>query len=146
MTKFVVDSKDLKEHYDNTPTVVCVIISDAKFVLAIQRANNPGKNLWGLPGGYQMAGETWQQAGLREVHEETGMLLSTNNLSFLSLETDEYGNNLVIAQCYTDLSNFTYSLQKWEVLDLRRVTKSSYKNLKWAFPRHQRAVANFFGD
>jgi hypothetical protein len=47
--------------YDNTPTTVFVLAHNAKReLLVIRRAKQPGYGLLGLPGGYQMRGETWQ--------------------------------------------------------------------------------------
>lgn len=38
--------------YDNTPTVVAVMVHHMGELLIIRRANDPGKGLLGLPGGY----------------------------------------------------------------------------------------------
>ena len=49
--------------YDNTPTTVFVLATNAAGeLLVIRRAKQPGYGLLGLPGGYQMRGETWQEA------------------------------------------------------------------------------------
>lgn len=42
-------------------------------VLLVQRSDD---RTWGLPGGHVEAGETWNQAALRECQEETGQLSS----------------------------------------------------------------------
>lgn len=44
---------------------------DDKFLL-VQRGEDPGKDLWGLPGGFVELGETVQTALTREILEETG--------------------------------------------------------------------------
>ncbi|ANN57186.1 hypothetical protein A9174_10700 [Mesorhizobium loti NZP2037] len=67
----------------------------------IQRARQPGYGLLGLPGGYQMRGETWQEAGAREVLEETGCHLLPTSLLLVSIRTDEYWNNLIICRSST---------------------------------------------
>lgn len=88
-----------KEFFDNTPTVVVVLVPTPGGLMLIKRGNEPRKGFWALPGGYHMKGETWQAAGAREVLEETGQTIDPNSLEILSFETDEYGNNLVIAVC-----------------------------------------------
>lgn len=42
-------------------------------ILLIKRSVNPGKGLWTLPAGFIEAGETPEQACLRELYEETAM-------------------------------------------------------------------------
>jgi ADP-ribose pyrophosphatase YjhB (NUDIX family) len=50
-----------------------VLLQDDK-VLLIQRAHNPGKGRWTIPGGYVEQNEKIAQAVVREVREETGIL------------------------------------------------------------------------
>jgi 8-oxo-dGTP diphosphatase len=63
--------------------VPCVgaIISDASGrLLLIKRGHEPGKGLWSLPGGRVEAGETDEQALVREVREETGLTVVAGRL------------------------------------------------------------------
>ena len=91
--------------YDNTPTTVFVLATNAAGeLLVIRRAKQPGYGLLGLPGGYQMRGETWQEAGTRELLEETGCHLHPSSLKFVSIRTDEYNNNLIIARSQQPVS------------------------------------------
>lgn len=66
-----------------TGVVPCVgaIISDAAGrLLLIKRGHEPGKGLWSLPGGRVEAGETDEQAVVREVLEETGLTVAVGRL------------------------------------------------------------------
>lgn len=47
-------------------------MDDGKLLL-VQRANEPGKGLWAVPGGKVEFGETMRDAARREVAEETGL-------------------------------------------------------------------------
>ena len=58
--------------YNPTLVVVGILVQDSK-VLLVRRAMNPGKGLWGMPGGYADMGEVLEEAVRREVWEETGL-------------------------------------------------------------------------
>ena len=49
------------------------MFDSARRLLLIQRANEPGRGCWSLPGGRVQAGETDHHAVIREVAEETGL-------------------------------------------------------------------------
>ncbi|MEQ1887686.1 MAG: NUDIX hydrolase [Alphaproteobacteria bacterium] len=60
--------------YPNRPWIgVGVVVWHEDAVLLIRRAKAPRKGQWSIPGGMQEVGETARQAGVREVHEETGL-------------------------------------------------------------------------
>ena len=52
-----------------------VVLDDAGRLLVVQRANEPGRGLWTVPGGRCLADETASEACAREVGEETGLLV-----------------------------------------------------------------------
>lgn len=58
-----------------------VAIFDDERVLLILRGREPLAGLWSLPGGRLETKETHQQAAIREMREETGLLVS--NLMFV---------------------------------------------------------------
>ncbi|MGH3550464.1 MAG: NUDIX hydrolase [Pseudonocardiaceae bacterium] len=53
--------------------VGAVLLDEAGRLLLIRRANEPGRGRWSVPGGRVQAGETDQDAVIREVAEETGL-------------------------------------------------------------------------
>lgn len=142
-------TNDGKPIYDNTPTVVSVILYSGNGILAVRRANKPGEGLLGLPGGYHMRNETWQEAGCREVKEEIGVDIDPNRLCLLSMETDEYGNNLAIALCLDEIdASVELHPQEGEVLEVCHITTEDMIKedaiYDWAFPRHFDAVLEPF--
>jgi 8-oxo-dGTP diphosphatase len=64
------------EHPRPALTADCVVFGldeeDLK-VLLIQRANDPFKGRWALPGGFAVVGESLEETARRELNEETGL-------------------------------------------------------------------------
>ena len=56
------------------PGVGAIILS-RNSILLVQRARNPLKGYWSLPGGLIESGEKIEDALCREVHEETGLIV-----------------------------------------------------------------------
>jgi 8-oxo-dGTP diphosphatase len=63
------------------PCVGAVLADAAGRLLLVRRANDPGRGLWSLPGGRVEPGETDQQAVVREVAEETGLVVEVGPLA-----------------------------------------------------------------
>ena len=55
--------------------VGAVVFDDAGRLLLIRRGREPGRGRWSVPGGRVEAGETDHQALIREVAEETGLVV-----------------------------------------------------------------------
>lgn len=137
---FTADGRPL---FDNTPTVVSVLVLVENKLVVVRRNNEPGKGLLGLPGGYHMRGETWQQAGVRELWEETGFALPANCLRPLSINTDEYGNNLIIAQSdYEPVPDPAH--QRPDEVQAVLLLDTALECTEWAFPRHHNAALHLF--
>jgi ADP-ribose pyrophosphatase YjhB (NUDIX family) len=66
----------LKRLYPKQPLVGvgAVLICDGKILLE-KRKNEPGKGKWSIPGGLVELGESVEETVIREVHEETGLLI-----------------------------------------------------------------------
>src|ERR1700683_2207167 len=62
------------------PCAGAIIRDEAVRLLLIQRRNDHGPGLWSRPGGRIEAGETDQQAVIREVAEETGLVVTCGRL------------------------------------------------------------------
>lgn len=62
------------------PCVGAVIKDGTGRLLLIQRGHEPGKGLWSVPGGRIEAGESDADALVREVREETGLVVVPGGL------------------------------------------------------------------
>ncbi len=49
-----------------------IVMRDGKF-LVLQRQGSHGEGTWSVPGGWMELGESFEQASVREIDEETGM-------------------------------------------------------------------------
>ena len=65
---------------DVVPCVGAIITDAAGRLLLIKRGHEPGKGLWSIPGGRVEPGETDDQAVIREVREETGLVVRPGRL------------------------------------------------------------------
>ena len=53
--------------------VVLTVLGDAFQVLLVERAEEPHRGSWALPGGFKRPDETLDEAAMRELREETGL-------------------------------------------------------------------------
>jgi 8-oxo-dGTP diphosphatase len=60
--------------------VAIVTRGEDDHILLVRRGEDPGKGLWGLPGGFVETGETVREALSREILEETGYTIETGEL------------------------------------------------------------------
>jgi 8-oxo-dGTP pyrophosphatase MutT (NUDIX family) len=127
--------------YDNTPTVVVVLVPVRSGLLMIRRAlAGEGYGRLALPGGYQMLGQTWQEAGAREVLEETGVVISSKTLRVMAVETTpDRRQNLLFCQSppVEHEGAFLHDIEVSEVLVI-------YEPIETAFALHTRMVREFF--
>jgi 8-oxo-dGTP diphosphatase len=67
----------VRREYPEAPIVgVGAVVIDGTKVLLVRRGQEPLKGEWSLPGGALELGETLQQGVVREVLEETGLLVA----------------------------------------------------------------------
>lgn len=84
------------EHYDNpVPLVLCVLLTGQKSLL-VKRARQPYRGRWAPPGGFVDAGESVDGAAVREVREETGIILSEEQLIPYSIASVPTMNQIYI--------------------------------------------------
>ena len=129
--------------YRNTPTVVVVLVPMRGGLLMIRRAlEGEGQGRLALPGGYQMLGQTWQEAGAAEVREETGVVIDEAALQVVGVETTpDRRQNLVFCRspAVEHEGGFTHDAEVSEVVIV-------HGPLDTAFPLHTRAVTRFFAE
>lgn len=143
--------EDMTAIYDNTPTVVVLALTKGSRILAIKRNSDPGKGLWALPGGYHMRGETWQEAGIRELKEETGINITIDPrlIKLHRVYTDHYNNNVIFGHYIVDWTHeVKLEPNENEVEQVMFVDSEWIKaNLGfWAFPTHAVTALDVLDD
>ena len=61
-------------------TADCIVFTSDNQVLLIVRKNEPCKGQWAFPGGFMNIDETAEAAAVRELQEETGILLDETDI------------------------------------------------------------------
>jgi NADH pyrophosphatase NudC (nudix superfamily) len=88
-------------------------------------------------------GETWQEAGAREVFEETGITVDASQVKLLDIVTVSSGNNLVfgiVPHMQIPLDVFTGFVPNNETLEIT-VTDEP---IQLAFPTHTEVLERYF--
>jgi ADP-ribose pyrophosphatase YjhB (NUDIX family) len=127
--------------YNNTPTVVVVLVPLRGGLLMIRRAlPGEGQGKLALPGGYQMLGQTWQEAGSQEVLEETGVVVAPGALQVVRVvTTPDRRQNLLFCQSppVEHDGAFVHDAEVSEVLVI-------HEPVETAFALHAQMVREFF--
>ena len=84
-------------------TTDCVVITreTEPKVLLIQRGNEPYKGCWAFPGGFMEIDETLEECAIRELKEETGLVVTHDGIfpigTFSRIDRDPRGRTISLA-------------------------------------------------
>lgn len=103
----------MRRLYPDGPIVSigAIIMQNGKILLE-KRKNDPGRDKWSIPGGIVELGENPEQTVIREVHEETGLVVDSPELIDVvnSVSLDESGKvkyHFVIVDYFVKLRSGT---------------------------------------
>lgn len=78
------------------PCVGMIVLDSAGRLLLVKRGKPPAEGLWSIPGGRVEPDEDWEEACVRELREETGLLARVDRYVGQVQRDDEGGRVLVI--------------------------------------------------
>jgi ADP-ribose pyrophosphatase YjhB (NUDIX family) len=143
--RFVCGDCGFVYYYNVAVSASSVIQSPDGLVLFIRRARAPGKDKLALPGGFVDRGETAEHAAMREVREETGIVLTS--VAFLASFPNLYAYRGVEYPVVDLFFRARVESRKASALDdVTEVVWADPHGLRdedLAFPSHARAMAAF---
>lgn len=134
-------------HYLN-PTPVSVLLlpvfDGARVGLVVgTRGPGPGEGLPGLPGGFIEANETAEEAAVRELREETGLIVDVGKVKPWFTANSSNGLQLLMFHIF-DGSISADAVSKATPTAECPETFVSYSPIKLAFPTHTEAMRRYF--
>jgi ADP-ribose pyrophosphatase YjhB (NUDIX family) len=129
--------------YQNPGTVVVVSVQVEDGLVMVRRALPDGYGKLALPGGYQAVGETWQEAGARELLEEANVTIDPWSLKLDHVVTVEGKINLIFCTYKYVVRGQQPCTADAETLEVITVTKRPALD-DIAFETHAQAVDRFF--
>jgi len=83
-------------YYFNPVPAACCFVPDGNKLLFVQRAVEPCKGMWTLPGGFVELGETAEEGALRELFEETNIVGRNTRLLGISTQSSRQSGSVII--------------------------------------------------
>lgn len=77
-------------------TLVPVRVEGGTGIVVVRRGIEPGYGQLGLPGGFMETGETWREAAVRELREETTILADPGSLEIFDVQSSPGGFRLLV--------------------------------------------------
>lgn len=127
--------------WNNPKPVVSIILEDHGKILMLQRANEPLKNFWCLPGGFIKYEETAEEAVRREVKEEANIDIKIQRIAGVyRIDNDPRGIHIDIIYYGTIMNNgikLSEEDKKYDFFDPDKLPgKIAYK--------HKEAIEDYF--
>ena len=129
-------------NYLNPIPVVVLLLPVGNGLVVARRNIEPQKGTLVLPGGYLDLGETWQEGAQRELHEETGILISTSEISLYDVQNG-LDNTLVISGLATHQP--LSCLQPFSSSETQEIALIE-EPIELGFPLHNLLIRRYFAE
>ena len=123
------------------PAACCFVARGEDELLFTQRAVEPFRGEWTLPGGFIELGETAEEAALRELHEETNLRANTAELLGVSTkQSPNAGAVMVLGFIVPDWCGEEEMRADTDAMDLRFFSRSERPSLPFSVHRELLAL------
>jgi ADP-ribose pyrophosphatase YjhB (NUDIX family) len=117
-----------------------VASGDGRGLVVVRRDIEPCRGELALPGGYMELGETWQQAAVRELREETGLAAAASDVALFDVLSADRTLNLFALLPVRDVASLPPSAATAEATEWLVLTEP----VPLAFPTHTEVAAAYF--
>lgn len=111
-------------------------------LVVVRRDIEPARGELALPGGFIEIGETWQEAAVRELREETGLYADPGQLSLCHVESTPATLNIFGRLPVRDAADLPPSAPTEEATEWLVLTEPQ----ALAFPTHTHVAARYFAS
>ena len=125
-------------HYENPKPTATLICPQKDNILLVKRAFEPGKGLWGLPGGFIELNETPDQGALRELREETNLNGKVNHLLGYTCHFNTVFGDILLMAFLVEIDDFSNMIAGDDADDVKLFPISQIPKL--AFSSHQKII------
>jgi ADP-ribose pyrophosphatase YjhB (NUDIX family) len=128
--------------YLNPLPVAVVLTPVADGLVVIRRNIEPQKGTLTLPGGYIDLGETWQEGAVRELLEETGIDISTNDIFLYDVQNGLDDTLVIFGMAAKQPPEVLKPFVTEETQEVVLINQP----MELGFPMHTRIVARYFAE
>ena len=130
-----------KRTYRNSLPVAVILVPAELGLVTIRRRRAPEAGKLALPGGFVEVGETWQEAGVREVYEEAGLELDATTIRDFQVRSAPDETILIFGLAPQQMAEELPTFRPTEEVSERKII---YQPTPLAFPLHTAAVRDYF--
>ncbi len=128
--------------YLNPIPVAVVLLPVASGIVVIRRNIEPQKGTLTLPGGYIDQDETWQEAGAREVREETGIEIDSGELRLYDVLNGLDGTIVIFGLAAERILSYLRPFTSKETQEVTLIDRP----IELGFELHTRMVQRYFNE
>jgi len=111
-------------------------------LVVVRRDIEPARGELSLPGGFIETGESWREAAVRELREETGLIGEPDEVALFDVHSTRSGHNVLVfgTMPVRDATTLPPSAPTEEATEWLVLTEPE----RLAFPTHTQAMADYF--